>query len=167
MRRALILVLAVVLVALAGCGGGSKKAASTGAATTVALKPVGPPLTKTQYEAKLRQIAKDVSSTLGTATSSSKKISKSDIDKVVTAVHAFTARLAIVNPPPAVKSLHLRLIGAMNDFADEFPGIADQFNKAKDPGAALAAFFAAKGIQELTALQKAFKDKGYNLNLNG
>ncbi len=160
MRR-LLIVLAASALLLAGCGGGGGK--SGGGA---GLKPSGPPLTKAQYQAKLKQIARDVATGLG-STSSSKKIPKAQVDKLVKALHSFADQLAQVNPPAEIKALHTRLVGVMNDLGNEFPGIADKLNNAKDPSAAIAALFGAKSIQELTKLGTEFKSKGYNLSLNG
>jgi predicted small secreted protein len=156
--RRLTIVLAASALLLAGCGGGGGGGA---------VKPSGAPLTKAQYQAKLQQIAKDVATGLG-STSSSKKLSKADVDKFVKALHSFADRLAEVKPPAEIKALHARLISVMNDLGDEFPSIADKLNKAKDdPSAAIAALFGARSIQELTKLGTEFKAKGYDLSLNG
>jgi hypothetical protein len=173
-RRALIVAVAAGLLIVAGCGGGGTK--SGGGSTTVSqptgggakpvTTPTAPPLTKAQYQAKLKQIAADVSKRLG-RTSSSQKVTQSDIDRFATLIHSFADRIQAVNPPAAVKALHQRLIGAMNDLADEFPGIARKLNEAKDATEAIAALFAAKSVQELAQLQKAFKAKGYTLDLSG
>jgi hypothetical protein len=159
MRKGLALFAAVGLLA-AGCGdGGGGSAGGTTTATT------GPPLTKAAYQAKLRQISRDIANSIG-KTSSSGNIPKEDVDKLVTAFHTFGDRLADVNPPPAVKGLHARLITTMNELGDEFPDIAKKANSAKDPGAGLAAFLGAKPIQELIKLGQEFKAKGYIINLN-
>ena len=161
MRRALIAAVAAAVLALAGCGGGGGSGGGGG-------KPSGPPLTKAQYQVKLEQIAKDVSTGIGSTTSSSKKkISKADVDKFAKALHSFADELGKVNPPAGIKDLHLQLVGAMNDLGDEFPDIADSLNNTKDPSAAITALFGAEGVQELVKLGTAFKAKGYNLNLNG
>jgi predicted small secreted protein len=158
--RRLTIVLAASALLLAGCGGG-------GGGGGGAVKPSGAPLTKAQYQAKLQQIAKDVATGLG-STSSSKKLSKADVDKFVKALHSFADRLAEVNPPAEIKALHTRLVSAMNDLGDEFPSIADKLNKARDdPSAAIAVLLGAKSIQKLTKLGPEFKANGYNLNLNG
>jgi hypothetical protein len=173
-RRALIVVAAVGLLVAAGCGGGGTK--TSGESTTTVSKPTGgrakpvttpsaPPLTKAQYQAKLKQIAADVSKRLG-RTSSSKKVTEADVDRFVKVIHSFADRIEAVNPPAAVKALHRRLVGAMNDLADEFPGIARKLNDAKDPSEAIAALFAAKSVQELAKLQRAYKAKGYTLDLS-
>jgi hypothetical protein len=157
MRRLLVLLAAVGLVA-AGCGGGGGSESGT---TTA------PPLTKAAYQAKLKQISTDISNSIG-KTSSSGKIPQEDVDKLVTAFHTFADRLAEVNPPAAVKALHARLITTMDELGDEFPDIADELNRpGKDPSAAISALFGAKAIQELIKLGNEFKAKGYNLDLNG
>ena len=158
MRRVLIVVATAAVLALAGCGGGGGSGGG--------VKPSSPPLTKALYQAKLKQIAADVSKSLG-STSSSKKVSKADVDKFVKALHSFADQLAQVNPPTEVKDLHTGLVGAMNDLGDEFPGIAEKLNSTKDPSAAIAALLGAKAVQELLKLQAGFKAKGYTLNLNG
>jgi hypothetical protein len=153
-RRVLILLAAVAALTLAGCGGGGGN------------KPSGPPLTKQAYPAKIQQITKDISAKLG-KTTTSKNLSKGDIDKVDKALRTFADQMEGVNPPVEVKQLHVRLIAAIRQLADEFPGIAKALNEAKDPSAAIAALFGAKSIQALAKLQQEFKAKGYNLNLNG
>jgi hypothetical protein len=158
-RRLLILFAAVGLLA-AGCGGG-------GGTTTSAAKPSSPPLTKAAYQAKLKSISTDIAKTLEKSNASG-KIAKGEIDKLVKAFHTFADRLREVNPPAAAKSLHARLVKAMDDLGNEFPGIADKLNKSgKDPSAAIKALFGAHAIQELIKLGSDFKAKGYNLSLNG
>jgi hypothetical protein len=160
MRRLLVLLAAVGLLA-AGCGGGG---GSEGGTTTT---PTGPPLTKAAYQAKLKQISTDISKSIG-KTSSSGKIPREDVDKLVTAFHTFADRLGEVNPPAAVKALHARLITTMDELGDEFPDIADKLNRpGKDPSAAISALFGAKAIQDLIKLGNEFKAKGYDLDLNG
>lgn len=154
MRR-LLIVFATSTLLLAGCGGGGG-----------AGKPSGAPLTKDQYQAKLKQISKDLTAGLRSTTSTT-GIEKGDVDKLVTALHSFSDQLAQINPPAEIKDLHSRLTGAISDLADEFPGIAATLNSTKDPSAAFAALFGSKGIQELTKLGAEFKAKGYDLNLNG
>lgn len=154
MRRVVVLLAVALLVA--GCGGGGGGG-----------EPSGPPLTKQAYQAKLKSISADIAKSIG-KTSSSGKIPKSDVDKLVKGFHTFADRLREVNPPAGVKALHARLISAMDDLADEFPDIADKLNKSgKDASAAIAALFGAHAIQELIKLGNDFKAKGYNLNLNG
>jgi hypothetical protein len=158
-RRLLIILVATGILA-AGCGGG-------GGSTTSAAKPSGPPLTSAAYQAKLKAISADIAKSLGKS-STSGKIAKSEVDKLVTAFHTFADRLGQVNPPVEAKSLNARLIKAMNDLGNEFPGIADKLNKSgKDPGKAITALLGAHAIQELIKLGKDFKAKGYNLALNG
>jgi len=160
-RRILLLVALAVSVGLAGCGGGGGGGGGSGAAPTS-----GPPLTKAQYQAALKKIAADVSKSLS-RTSSSKQVTKADVDRFVKAIRSFAQRIEAINPPQEVKALHVRLIGAMNDLADEFPKIADQLKRAKDATAAIAALFGAQAVQELAKLQQDFKAKGYTLNLSG
>ena len=152
MRKVAFLVLAAtVTLALAGCGGGGSKSSK--------------PLTKAEYQAKITQIAKDVSAGVG-STASSSTISDADVKKLVKALRQFADQLETVTPPAEVKDLHVQLVAVMRQLADEFPGIADKLKNAKDPSAAIGALFGAKSIQKLAKLQKDFKKKGYNLTLN-
>jgi hypothetical protein len=159
--RRLAVLLAALGLLVAGCGGGSS---SKGTTTTA---PAGPPLTKAAYQAKLRQIAVQISNEIGKTSSSGKSIPKEDVDKLVKAFHEFADRLAAVNPPAAVKEIHADLIKTMNDLGDTFPAIAKQLSSSgKDPSAAINALFGAKAIQELVKVGKEFKQKGYNLDLS-
>jgi hypothetical protein len=164
--RALIILLAIIALLAAGCGGGGSSSGTTsggGAATTA---PTTPPLSKAAYQAKLRQISIDIGNRIGN-TASTGKIPKADVDKLSAAFHTFSDRLAEVNPPPAVKALHARLIKAMDDLGDEFPDIASSLNKSgKDPSAAITALFGAHAIQELIKLGEDFNKQGYKLDLN-
>jgi hypothetical protein len=160
-RRLVVLVAALGLL-VAGCGGGSSS--SKGTTTT---GPTGPPLTKAAYQAKLRQIAVQISNEIGKTSSSGKSIPKGDVDKLVKAFHEFADRLAQVNPPAAVKQIHADLVKTMNDLGDTFPAIAKQLNSSgKDPSAAINALFGAKAIQELVKVGNEFKKNGYKLDLN-
>jgi hypothetical protein len=158
-RRLLVLFAAVGLL-VAGCGGGGGSEGTTTTATA------GPPLTKAAYQAKLKQISTEIGNSIG-KTNSSGTISKKDVDKLVTAFHAFADRLAEVSPPTAVKGLHAQLIATMDELGNDFPHIADQLNKSgKDPSAAIKALFGAKAIQRLIKIGQEFNAKGYNLDLN-
>jgi len=158
-RRLLILLAAVTLLA-AGCGGGG-----SGGSTT---PPSAKPLTKAAYQAKLASTAKEIGQQLGGPKNQDfSKMTAKDVQAFVDAMHAFTAKLGQITPPAEVAGLHRQLIAALNDFADEFPGIAEKLKATKDPSTAIAALFGAKGIQELVKLGNEFKKKGYNLNLNG
>lgn len=160
--RRLVIIFAAVGLLVAGCGGGSNSSKAT---TTT--RPSGPPLTKAAYQAKLKQIATEISNEIGKTSSSGKKIPKEDVDKLVKAFHEFADRLATVNPPAAVKQTHADLVKTMNDLGDDFPAIAKQLNSSgKDPSAAINALFGAKAIQELIKVGNEFKGKGYNLDLN-
>jgi len=159
--RRLVVLLAAVGLLVAGCGGSSSSKSTT---TTGAS---GPPLTKAAYQAKLKQIATEISNEIGKTSSSGKQIPKEDVDKLVKAFHEFAARLAAVNPPAAVKQIHADLVKTMNDLGDSFPAIAKQLNSSgKDPSAAITALFGAKAIQELIKVGNDFKAKGYKLDLN-
>jgi hypothetical protein len=155
-RRLLILLALTTSLAVAGCGGGGGSG-----------KTSSRPLTKAEYQAQLEQIAKDVAKSLSSASSSTKKLSKAEVDQLVKAVHSFADRIQKVNPPAAVAALHTKLVQTMNDFADQFPDIARQLNEAQDASSAIAVFLGSKPVQELIKLQNAFKAKGYDLNLNG
>ncbi|HSS74885.1 MAG TPA: hypothetical protein VLK53_15100 [Gaiellaceae bacterium] len=159
MRR-LVVILAAVGLLVAGCGSSSSK----GTTTTV---PTGPPLTKADYQAKLKQIATEISQEIGKTSSSGNEIPKEDVDKLVKAFHEFAARLAAVNPPAAVKAIHADLVKTMNDLGDGFPAIAKQLNSSgNDRSAAVSALLGAKAIQELIKVGNDFKAKGYKLDLN-
>jgi hypothetical protein len=154
-RRALIL-LALALVA-AGCGGGGGGGSAKGT-----------PLTKAEYQAKLEQTSKDIARELGGPQQSDiSKLTDKDVRQLVDALHSFADRLSAIEPPAEVADLHAQLIQAMNDVGDEFPDIAKKLKATKDPSAAIAALFGAKGVQELIKVGDAFKKKGYNLDLNG
>jgi hypothetical protein len=159
--RRLVVILAALGLLVAGCGGSSSNKSTT---TT---GPSGPPLTKAAYQAKLKQIATEISNEIGKTSSSGKQIPKEDVDKLVKAFHEFAARLAAVNPPAAVGQIHADLIKTMNDLGDGFPAIAKQLNSSgKDPSAAITALFGAKAIQELIKVGNDFKARGYKLDLN-
>jgi hypothetical protein len=155
MRRALFLLLAALTLALAGCGGGGS-----------GNKAAGKPLTKAEYQAKLREISSNVGSSIG-KTTNSKTISKADVNQFVKALDDFADQIERVNPPAAIKDLHNQLVAALRQLAHDFPGIAEQLRSAKDASAAIAALFGAKSIQALARIQQQLKAKGYDLNLNG
>ena len=159
--RRLVAILAAMGLLVAGCGG------SSSSKSTTTTGPSGPPLTKAAYQAKLKQIATEISNEIGKTSSSGKQIPKEDVDKLVKAFHEFAARLAAVNPPAAVEQIHADLVKTMNDLGDSFPAIAKQLNSSgKDPSAAITALFGAKAIQELIKVGNDFKAKGYKLDLN-
>ena len=72
--RRLVIIFAAVGLLVAGCGGGSNSSKAT---TTTG--PSGPPLTKAAYQAKLKQIATEISNEIGKTSSSGKKIPKDEI----------------------------------------------------------------------------------------
>ncbi len=150
----LLLVAAAAVLALAGCGGSGGGARSS------------KPLTKAEYQATITRIAKDVASGVG-STTNSKTISDADVAKFVGALRDFAGELEPIEPPAAIRDLHVRLVAAMRQLADEFPAIADKLRSSKDPSAAIGALFGAESIQKLVELQNRFKANGYNLDLSG
>jgi hypothetical protein len=158
--RRLVVVLAAVSLVLAGCGGGGGGSS----------KPAAAPLTKSAYQAKLAQIAKDIGARLKATTSAAKTPTKKDLDAAKKAILGFADELEQVSPPAEVAKAHQDLITGMRRLGNDLQGIfkkADEAAKAKDPSAALAAVFGAPAIQLLLKAQQEFKAKGYNLNLNG
>jgi hypothetical protein len=156
--RRLVVVLAAVSLVLAGCGGGGGSKTST------------KPLTKTEYQAKLEQIAKDISARLKATTSGAKTPTKQDLAAAKKAILGFADELEQVSPPAEVAKAHQDLITGMRRLGNDLEGIfkkVDEAAKAKDPSAALTALFGAPAIQLLLKAQQEFKAKGYNLNLNG
>ena len=159
--RRLVAILAAMGLLVAGCGG------SSSSKSTTTTGPSGPPLTKAAYQAKLKQIATEISNEIGKTSSSGKQIPKEDVDKLVKAFHEFAARLSAVIPAAAVEQIYTDLVKTMNDLGDSFPAIAKQLNSSgKDPSAAITALFGAKAIQELIKVGNDFKAKGYKLDLN-
>jgi hypothetical protein len=152
MRRVVLLLVAVALLA-AGCGGGGSSSSK--------------PLTKAQYQAKLEEIAKEVSTQVSSSSSDFNKLTDKDLSQLTDVLHTFTRKLKAITPPDEVKDLHAQLISAINAFADEFPVIARKLKTTKDPSEAIALLFGAKSIQELAKLQQSFKAKGYDLKLSG
>jgi hypothetical protein len=164
--RASIVVLGIVALLAAGCGGGGSSSGTTSGGGPATTAPATPPLTKASYQAMLKRISTDIGNRIG-KTSSSGKIPKEDVAKLVAAFHSFADRLAELNPPAAVKQLHAQLIKAMDDLGDEFPGIAKSLNASgKDPSSAITALFGAHAIQELIKVGQEFQKRGYNLDLN-
>jgi hypothetical protein len=150
-RRAVLLVVALVLIA-AGCGGaGGNEGASK-------------PLTKAQYQAKLQQLSNAVGAELRQSVGASTTLKQSDVPKLQKSLRSLAGKLEAVSPPADVADLHTRLIAAVRDFADDLPTLAKTLEQAKDPSAAIAAVFGAKAIQDLIQLQQAFKDKGYDIS---
>jgi hypothetical protein len=152
--RRLIVVLAAISLVLAGCGGGG-----SGEATAK-------PLTKAEYQTKLRQIAKDVGAQLRTSASNSKTPSKKDLAAAKKALNTFADELKKVSPPAEVVQAHQHLISAMRRLGNDLEGIFKSVSEAKTPSDRLSAVFGAPAIQLLVKTQQEFKAKGYNLNLS-
>ena len=153
MRRNLLLAaVAIAALVLAGCGGGGGKSER---------------LTKSEYEAKITAIGKDVGDRLGKTLSGTKKNSKAAIDKATSALREFVDELDKVNPPAEIESTHADLIKGMRQLADDLGGLVEKLDKAKDPSEALAALFGLKSFQTLLRVQREFQKKGYKLDLGG
>ncbi len=153
MRKLLVLLVAVGLVA-AGCGGG-------GSSSTT---PTGPPLTKAQYQAKLTSVAKTIGDSLTKTLGSGSNLDPKDLPKLGDALDAFANELAKINPPAAIKNLHEELVTDMHALAKELPKILGDAVKSKDPTAAIGALLTAKSIQNLAKLQQKFKAAGYDIS---
>jgi hypothetical protein len=149
-RRAVVLVVALALLA-AGCGGGGNDEA-------------GKPLTKAQYQAELQKLSNEVGAELRQSVGASTTLKKGDVPKLQQSLRSFAKKVEALNPPTAVADLHTRLVAAMRGLADDLPSLVTTLDKAKDPSAAIAALFGAKPIQELIQLQQSFKDKGYDIS---
>jgi hypothetical protein len=150
-RRAVVLVVTLGLVA-AGCGGGG--------GSDEASKP----LTKAQYQTKLQQLSNEAGAELRQSVGASTTLKKSDVPKLQQSLRTLGSKLEALNPPSAVVDLHTRLIAAVRGLADDLPSLAKTLGQAKDPSAAIAALFGAKSIQELIQVQQDFKDKGYDIS---
>lgn len=159
-RRPLILLAAVALLA-AGCGGGGG-----GSGATTAANPT-PPLTRSQYQARLRSLIDGISKSIGKTATSASKLTKADVDRVADAFRTFAERLRQVKPPPAVQALHDRLTQAMGQLADDFPDIAKRLEEAKDPTAAISALLGARAVQQLNRVITELRAKGYKLDFSG
>jgi hypothetical protein len=151
--RRLIIVLAAASLVLAGCGGGGSS------------KPSATPLTKAEYQAKLKQIAKDVGAQLKRSASNAKTPSKEDLAAAKKALNTFAGELQKVSPPAEVAQAHQHLITAMRRLGNDLEGIFKNVSEAKTPSERLSAVFGAPAIQLLVKAQQEFKAKGYNLNL--
>jgi ABC-type transporter Mla subunit MlaD len=151
-RRVIVLLAAVGLVA-AGCGGGGSSSESP-----------SPPLTKAQYQAKLQQLSNEVGAELRQSIGASTSLKESDIPKLQASLRSFAGKVAALSPPAPVEDLHTRLVAAVRSLADDLPSLLQTVNSAKDPSAAIAALFGAKPIQALISLQQAYKDKGYDIS---
>jgi hypothetical protein len=164
--RALIVLLGIVALLAAGCGGGGSSSGTTSGRATATTAPATPPLSKAAYQAALKRISTEIGNRIGKA-SSSGKIPKADVDKLATAFHTVADRLAELNPPAALKQLHARLIKAVDDLGNEFPRIASSLSKSgKDPTAAFTALLGAHAIQELIKIGEDLEKQGYDLDLN-
>ena len=78
MRRAIVLVIALAL--LAGCGGGGNDEASK-------------PLTKAQYQTQLQQLSNDVGAELRRSIGASTTLKKSDVPKLQRSLRSFARRV--------------------------------------------------------------------------
>jgi hypothetical protein len=152
--RRLVIVLAAASLVLAGCGGGGSS------------KSTAKPLTKAEYQTKLKQIAKDVGAQLKTSASNSKKPTKKDLAAARKALNTFADELEKVSPPTEVVQAHQHLITAMRRLGNDLEGIFKKVGEAKTPSEGISALFGAPAIQLLLKTQQEFKAKGYNLNLS-
>ena len=152
MRRLLIL-LGVVALFAAGCGGGGGSESK--------------PLTKEAYQAQLEQTAKEIGDKVGKTQNDIATMTDADLKQFSDVVHEFADALNKINPPTEVADLHKRLVQAMNDLADEFPDAAKKLKGTKDASEAISILFGMKAIGELLKLGNDFKAKGYDLKLNG
>jgi len=148
---------AVLLLAaaglLAGCGGGAVSAASTAS---------GPPLSKAQYQKKLRQIVSAVGARYGTLPTNPGAISSGDLATAEHGLRVLADRLARVSPPPAVARLHADYVDALRSLADELPELTARMRK--DPAAGLDVLLGSASVQELLRTARAFTEKGYTLD---
>jgi hypothetical protein len=164
--RALIVLIGIVALLAAGCGGGDSSSGTTSGGATATTAPTTPPLSKAAYQAMLKRITTEIGNRIGNAISSG-KIPKADVGKLAALFHTSSDRLAELNPPAAVKQLHARLIKAMDDLGNEVPRIASSLSKSgKDPTAAFTAVLGAHAIQELIKIGEDFEKQGYALDLN-
>ena len=123
--RKLLILLGVVALLGAGCGGGGSDS-NKGTESK--------PLTKQAYQAKLAQTAKEIGAQIDQTQSDIDKMTEDDLNQFSDVVHRFADRLAQIHAPEEIADLHGRLVQAMNHLADEFPEVARKLQGNEGPG---------------------------------
>src|SRR3954469_6796644 len=119
--RKLLILLGVVALLAAGCGGGGGGGSGR------------KPLTKEEYQAQLKQTAKEIGDKIGKTHNDIDKMTDAELKQFTATVDEFADELAKIDPPEEVAALHARLVQAMRDLGDEFPEVARKLKATKDP----------------------------------
>jgi hypothetical protein len=165
MKQRLPILLSVTALAVAVCAGlaGAVLLAGCGGdASSGGPKPKRVPLTKADYQARLSQIVASVSAKYGTVPINPSTISNGNLAKAEQGLRVLADRLARVNPPTEVATLHADYVEALRSLADELPELTAQMGD--DPAAGLDVLLGSESVQALLRAAQGFSEKGYDLN---
>jgi predicted small secreted protein len=155
MRRVLILLVALLALIVAGCGGGSDSGSGT---------------SKEQYGKEIQQAGQtlqktfaDISDQTGSATSS-KQIGDR-LDKGATALDDAAKKFGDITPPEEAKAAHQKLVDGLSELADVFRKGADAARKNDTASLTkeLQGLTTSDGVKKITEAQQELKAAGINV----
>ena len=170
-----LLVASAGLLLLAGCGEDkSKRGGATTVAKpppTVAIAPEGPPLSKSEYEARFKAIVTRFENgpRIDPPEDASLEEQGDAFDRAIARVREVAAELGKLNPPAEVRGAHVDFVNGMREIADDIEPIARALHDGdKDEAERLVdlspgGFAEPSTIRKLAAARAEFQRKGYDL----
>jgi predicted small secreted protein len=158
MRRVLLLLVALLALVVAGCGGGSNSGSET---------------SKAEYGKEIQQAGQtlqktfaDISDQTGSATSS-KQIGDR-LDKGATALDDAAKKFGEIEPPAEAKAAHQKLVDGLSELADVFRkgAAAARKNDTASLTKQLQGLTTSDGVKKITEAQRELKAKGINVGSN-
>jgi hypothetical protein len=175
--------LALLCLAIAGCGGGGRAATtSTGASSRSAPSsqrgasaPVRPPVgltAKQKYERAMQALGGELESSLQLAgdtelaSAGTKSATTRDAKALVKAriaLRTAAAKLARIVPPPSVRSAQALLLKGVTEYADELGSVIDQLEAGSPPVAVLQNILRFQGVKDMETASIQIERKGYSI----
>jgi hypothetical protein len=154
-------------LAVAGCGGSSKSSstsssstATPSASTTATTK--GPPLTKSQYEAKLGPLFNNqIDPALKSALSNGGATNPQNLTTAVGLVTEARDAMASINPPSGIASLHEQAVGYLSSLITDMSKLRDAAQSKNSSAYQSAAKAVTNDAQQIQTVGQKFVAKGY------
>src|SRR5262245_8960489 len=168
-RVGFLLVLLAITTAITACGGGNGSPAATNGATASPSTRPSPGIDATGYERRMQALGQKLRVCLVTRgqgnVNATPQQAGANIARVQARMRKALAKLRAMNPPPAIRGQHERLIAAVREYARDLDEIIARL-RAGDRNA-LAEIPRLPGIRHMAEATEAITRAGYDITGTG